>query len=79
MHRGVNTLQFNVIGITETKENVNKGFMMNNNLEGYDLYTQPSKSAAGGVALYVSNQLKHNERSDLNFIYVMNLNVFGSR
>lgn len=34
---------------------------MNHNLDGYDLYTQQTKSSAGGAALYVSNLLNYSE------------------
>ena len=43
---------FQVIGVSETRENVLRGFKMNNALHGYNLHSQPSRSAAGGVALY---------------------------
>lgn len=42
-------IPFHIIGISETRELINKGFKMNNNLRGYDLYTQPTKLSAGGV------------------------------
>lgn len=61
-------IPFHIIGISETRELINKGFKMNNNLRGYDLYTQPTKLSAGGVAMYISNSLIHNERSDLSCI-----------
>ena len=38
---------------------------MNNNLDGYELNSQPSKSAAGGVASYTSKSLDVTKRTDL--------------
>ena len=40
---------FHVLGISETRENCSSGFKVNNNLDGYILHSQPSRSAAGGV------------------------------
>ena len=44
-------IPFHAIGISETRETRDKGFKMNNKFDGYNLYSQPSKSLAGGVAL----------------------------
>ena len=57
--------QFDVIGISETCEQ-SKGFLTNVNLDGYILHSQPSKSSAGGVALYVKSNLDHFVRDDLS-------------
>ena len=57
--------KFDVMGITETKQQVEKGFITNVDLDGYCVYTQPSNSNAGGVGLYVNNKLDHLERNDL--------------
>ena len=46
---------FQVVGISETRGNFSSGFKMNNNLDGYELNSQPSKSAAGGVAIIPVN------------------------
>ena len=56
--------KFDLIGITETKQ-LNKNFITNVNLDGYQMYTQPSNSNAGGVAIYVNNKLDHFKRDDL--------------
>ena len=39
---------------------------MNNNLNGFTLFSQPSRSAAGGVAIYASKSLNTFERTDLS-------------
>ena len=49
-------LPLDILGISETKEQVNKDFSGNVNLAGYDFYSQPSISAAGGVALYINSK-----------------------
>ena len=59
-------LPFDILGISETKEQVNKDFLSNINLAGYDFYSQPSISAAGGVALYINSKLNYLIREELN-------------
>ena len=54
-----------MVGITDAKQQVEKDFITNVDLDGYCVYTQPSNSNAGGVALYVNNKLDHLERNDL--------------
>ena len=39
---------------------------MNNSLQGYNLHWQPTRSAAGGVALYTSKSLNAIKRTDLS-------------
>ena len=57
---------FQIIGVSETRENSLKGFKMNYALHGYNLHSQPSKSAAGGVALYTSKSLNAFKRTDVS-------------
>ena len=57
---------FHIIGISETRENYSTGFKMNNNLNGFTLFFQPSRSAAGGVAIYASKYLNAFGRTDLS-------------
>jgi len=52
-------------GISETRENYSSGFKMNNNLDGYILRSQPSRSAAGGVAIYTRHTLNAFKRTEL--------------
>ena len=58
-------IDFDLIGTTETKQQVDKDFLVNVNITGYHMYTQPSKSNAGGVAIYIKNNLDHFIRDDL--------------
>ena len=57
---------FHVLGISETRENYSSGFKMNDNLDGYILTSQPSRSAAGGVAIYTRHTLNAFKRTDLS-------------
>ena len=59
-------IPFDIIGVSETKEQVDKGFLTNVNLYGYDFYSQPSKASAGGVAIYIKSSLNYMIRDDLN-------------
>ena len=61
-------ISFDLLGITETKEQIGKGFTINVDIDEY-MYTQPTKSAAGGVAIYASNKLDHFERNDLSILH----------
>lgn len=57
---------FHVIGISETRENYSAGVKMNNNLNGFILFSQPSSYAAGGVAIYASKSLNAFKQTDLS-------------
>ena len=59
-------IPFDIIGVSETKEQVDKGFLTNVNLYGYDFYSQPSNASAGGVAIYIKSSLNYVIRDDLN-------------
>ena len=61
-----NNIPFDIIGITETKQQVDKNFLVNVDLEGYTLHTQPSKRSCGGCAIYVNSHLDHIIRDDLS-------------
>ena len=59
---------FDVIGISETKEQIEIEFISNVELRGYAMYSQPSKSLCGGCAIYVNSQLDHQVRNDLSVL-----------
>ena len=59
---------FDFIGVSETKQLINKDFISNVDIEGYHVYSQPSKSSSGGVAIYVNNKLDHFRKDDLSVI-----------
>ena len=57
-----------LIGITETKQQIEKDFIANVDINDCHLYTQPSKGAAGGVAIYANNKLNHFRRENLDTV-----------
>ena len=57
------------IGISESKQQVDKNFLVNVDIDGYTMHTQPSKSSCGICALYVNSQLDHHVRNDLSAIH----------
>ena len=57
---------FRVIGISGTRENYSTGFKMNNNLNGFTLFSQPSRSAGSGGAIYAGKSLNAFKRTDLS-------------
>ena len=61
-------IPFDIIGITETKQQVDKDFLVNVDLEGYTVHTKPSRSSCGGCAIYVNSHLDHIIRDDLSTI-----------
>ena len=69
LHQLLNTLNFNfdVIGISETKEQIS-GFLKNVSINGYDLHSQYTSSATGGVALYIKSNLDYVIREDLSIL-----------
>ena len=69
LHQLLNTLNFNfdVIGISGTKEQIS-GFLKNVSINGYDLHSRYTSSAAGGVALYNKSNLDYVIREDLSIL-----------
>ena len=59
-------IPFEIIGISETNHQLNKDFLVNVDMQGYSMYTQPSKSSCGGCAIYVNSQLDHLVGNDLS-------------
>ena len=51
-------IPFDVIGIPKSKQPVKKNFLTNVNLHEYQLHSQPTESACGGVAMSVKNDHK---------------------
>ena len=54
-----------MIGISETKHIDGHNLTTNVSMEGYSLYSQPTKSSYGGVALYVNEKLDNFCRNGL--------------
>ena len=59
-------IPFDIIGISETKHQINKIFLVNVDMQGCSMYTQPSKSSCGVSAIYVKSQLDDLVRNDLS-------------
>ena len=49
------SLSVDVIAISESKEQIDCGFLKNVNISGYTMHSTPTESSAGGVALYVKS------------------------
>ena len=61
-------IPIDIIGISETKHQVNKDFLVNVDMQGCSMYTQPSKNSCSGCAIYVNSQLDHLVRNDLSAV-----------
>ena len=70
LHTQLNMLNipFDIIGISESKQQVGHDFLFNVQLDGYSMYSQPSKSSCWGCVLYVNSKLDHYVRDDLSVI-----------
>ena len=44
-------IHYDVIGISESKQQVDEDFLVNVDIDGYTMHTQPSKSSCRGCAL----------------------------
>ena len=70
-------IPFDVIGISETEEQIDNEFISNVELRGYSMYSQPSKSLCGGRAIYVNSQLDHQvRRNDLSVLEEESMRLF---
>ena len=61
-------MTFNVIRISETKEQVGKGFLTDVNLKGHAFYSHSSNSSAGGVGLCIRANQNYSIRKDLDIL-----------
>ena len=52
-------INFDVMGISETKQKTGMDFLVNVDINNYLMYTQLCKLASGGVAIYVNDKLDH--------------------
>ena len=58
--------KFDFVGISESNQKEDTNFTVNVDLEGYHMYSQPSKHALGDVVLYVNESFDHSRRDDLS-------------
>ena len=58
LHTQLSTINipFDVTGISESKQQLDKSFFVNVDIKGYSMYTQPTKSSCGGCAIGLSCQ-----------------------
>ena len=54
----------NWLSITETRQQKDTNFLVN--INGYNLYAQPSKNHAGGAAIYIRSDTDYKVRDELN-------------
>ena len=47
------------------KQKIDKDFIVNVNIDAYNMCIQPSKCSLGGVAIYVEKKIYHFKRADL--------------
>ena len=66
---------FDIISLSETKEQCEKGFLSNVNLTGYNIHSQPTKSSDGGIAMYVKSSLNYKVREDLRVVTVAEFEI----
>ena len=57
---------FSLIALSETKMKYGESLITNTDIPGYTFISQPSLSNAGGVGLFVKNDLKYTIRNDLS-------------
>ena len=57
---------FSLIALTETKIKYGEDLITNVDIPGYTFVSQPSYSNAGGLGLFVKNDLKYTIRNDLS-------------
>ena len=55
---------FSLIGLSETKLKVDKDYVANVNIYGYNFISEPSISNAGGVGFYIKNNFNYVIRSE---------------
>ena len=58
-------VDLDLIRMTETKQQIGKDFLVNVDVNDYSMYTQPSKLASGGVAIYVKDNIDHSRIDDM--------------
>ena len=61
-------IPINILGITESKQLVGTKFPVNVNMDGYQIYSQPTKSTHDGVVMYVNKKFDHVVREDITVL-----------
>ena len=60
------SLSLDLIGTSESKEQIVHGFITNVNISGCIMHSTQTKSSADGVAIYVKSSLDYEPREDLS-------------
>ena len=60
------SIDFQVIGLSEIKDSLESPIVSNIEIPGYKFHHTPSKSACGGVGIYVKSDIKADKRDDLS-------------
>ena len=66
-------IPFDILGIAESKQIVSTKFPVNVNMDGYQIYSQPTKSTHGGILMYVNKKLDHVVSTDTPILIPKNL------
>ena len=61
-------IPFDILGITESKQLVGTKFPVNVNMDGYQIYSHPTKSTHGGVVMYVNKKSDHVVKEDISVL-----------
>ena len=59
-------ITFDLVGITETRQQKDTNFLTNVNKNGYHLHARPSKNHAGGAAIYKRSDIDYKVKDELN-------------
>ena len=73
---------FDVLGICETKEQIDSGFVANVSFTGYNMHSTPSKKSAGGVALYIkslNNKLREDQKFTNDGFEMIGVEIINSK
>ena len=60
------SIDFQVIGLSEIKDSLESPIVSNIEIPGYKFHHTPSKSACGGVGIYVKSDIKADKHDDLS-------------
>ena len=60
-----NKLNFDVLGISESRLRLNTATLSSIQLPGYNLESTPTESTKGGTLLYIKSNFKYKRRNDL--------------
>ena len=71
--RAENKLNFDFLGISETRLKLNRNSLNSISMSGYDIEHTPTESSNGGILLYIKQEINYKLRKDLKLISLENL------